>query len=79
MVSVKILGVGCPKCRNLEAKVRELLVNNNIEAEVTKVDDIVKIMGYGIMMTPGLVVNEKVKSSGIIPPDEQILNWLEEN
>ncbi|HZW39470.1 MAG TPA: thioredoxin family protein [Ignavibacteriaceae bacterium] len=79
MISVKILGVGCPKCRNLEAKVKELLVKNNIEAEVTKVDDIAKIMGYGIMMTPGLVINEKVKSSGIIPKEEQILNWLKEN
>lgn len=79
MVSIKILGVGCPKCRNLEVKVKEIIEKNNIQAEVEKIDDIVKIMHYGIMMTPGFVVNEKVKSSGIIPKDEQILSWLKEN
>ncbi len=79
MTSVKILGVGCSKCRTLEAKVRDLISKNNIQAEVTKVEDIQEMIGYGIMMTPGLVINEKLKSSGIIPKEEQLLNWLKEN
>lgn len=79
MVSVKILGTGCKKCQTLEAKVRELATSNNIDAEVEKVTDLQKIVGYGIMMTPGLVINEKIKSYGIIPKDEQIINWLKEN
>jgi len=79
MVSVKILGTGCKKCQTLEAKVRELVTSNSIDAEVEKVTDLQKIVGYGIMMTPGLVINEKVKSYGIIPKDEQIINWLKEN
>lgn len=79
MVSVKILGTGCKKCLTLEAKVRELIKNNNIDAAIEKVTDIQEMMNYGIMMTPGLVINEQVKSFGIIPKDDQILNWLKEN
>lgn len=73
---VKILGTGCARCRNLEERVKEVAKVNNIEAEFVKVTDIQDIMKYGIMMTPGLVINEKVVSSGTIPKDEQILQWL---
>ena len=73
---VKILGSGCKKCQNLEAKVREVVQQNNINAEVEKVTDLTAIMSYGIMMTPGLVIDEKVKSYGTIPKDDQILSWL---
>ena len=79
MVSVKVLGTGCKKCQNLENKVRELASSNNIDATVEKVTDIQEMLNYGIMMTPGLIINEKVKSFGIIPKDDQILNWLKEN
>lgn len=73
---VKILGTGCKKCQNLEAKVREVVQQNNINAEVEKVTDLSAIVSYGIMMTPGLVIDEKVKSYGTIPKDDQILSWL---
>lgn len=79
MVSVKILGTGCKKCQLLEAKVRELVTSNNIDAGVEKVTDLQKIVGYGIMMTPGLVINEQVKSYGVIPKDDQIVDWLKGN
>ena len=79
MVSVKILGTGCKKCQILEAKVRELVTRNGIDAVVEKVTDIQEMVNYGIMMTPGLIVNEKIKSYGIIPKDDQIINWLKEN
>lgn len=79
MVSVKILGTGCKKCQNLENKVRELVASNNIDAAVEKVTDIQQMVNYGIMMTPGLIINEKVKSFGIIPKDDQIINWLKED
>lgn len=78
MISIKILGPGCSKCRTLEAKVRNLVNAHGIQADITKVEDINEMMNYGIMMTPGLVVNEQVKSFGIIPKDDQILNWLKE-
>ncbi|MGB5850392.1 MAG: thioredoxin family protein [Ignavibacteriaceae bacterium] len=73
---VKILGTGCKKCNALELKVKELIQLNNIDASVEKVSDIQEIIKYGIMMTPGLVVNEQVKSSGVIPKDDQIITWL---
>lgn len=79
MVSIKILGTGCKKCQTLETKVRDLISKNNIDAVVEKVTDIQQMVNYGIMMTPGLIVNEKVKSYGIIPKDDQIINWLKEN
>ena len=79
MITVKVLGSGCKKCQTLEAKVRDLVASNKIDAVVEKVTDIQEMVNYGIMMTPGLVVNEKVVSTGIIPKDEQIINWLNEN
>lgn len=79
MITVKVLGTGCKKCQTLEAKVRDLVASNKIDAEVEKVTDIQEMVNYGIMMTPGLIINEKIKSVGIIPKDEQIINWLKEN
>ena len=75
-MEIKILGTGCKKCQTLEAKVRELVNSNNIDAAVEKVTDINEMMNYGIMMTPGLVINEVVKSVGIIPKDDQIIKWI---
>ncbi|WP_337866219.1 thioredoxin family protein [Ignavibacterium sp.] len=79
MVTVKVLGTGCKKCLTLEAKVKEIVSQNNINAVVAKVTDIQELMNYGIMMTPGLVVNEQVKRFGVIHKDDQILKWLKEN
>lgn len=76
---VKILGTGCKKCLTLEEKVREVIKTNELEAEVTKVQELNEIMKYGVMMTPGLVVNEKVKCVGAIPKEEEILKLLTED
>lgn len=78
MISVKVLGPGCSKCRTLESKVRNIVSTNNIEADIIKIEDINEMMNYGIMMTPALVVNEQVKSFGIVPKDDLILKWLRE-
>jgi small redox-active disulfide protein 2 len=75
---IKILGVGCSRCRKLEQQVRDLVSKNNIDAEIEKVTDVQDMMKYGIMATPGLVINEKLKSSGLSLKDEQILNWIKE-
>ena len=77
-MKIKILGVGCSRCRKLEATVKELISQNNIAAEIEKVTNIQDMVNYGIMATPGLVINEKLKSSGIIPKHDQILKWIKE-
>lgn len=77
-MEIKVLGPGCPNCRELERRVREALKELNVEATITKVADITEIGKY-IMMTPGLVINEKVKHSGKpLPKPEQIKAWIQE-
>jgi small redox-active disulfide protein 2 len=77
-MKIKILGGGCSRCRDLERNVRNIASKNNIAAEFEKVTDIQEMIGYGLVTTPGLVINDKLKSSGVIPKDEQILNWIME-
>jgi small redox-active disulfide protein 2 len=75
---IKILGTGCPRCRRLEALARQAVAEASIEAAITKVTDMDQIMGYSIVSTPGLVINEKVRSSGRIPRKEEIIGWMKE-
>ncbi|MBU1096679.1 MAG: thioredoxin family protein [Bacteroidetes bacterium] len=75
-MTVKILGTGCKKCKTLESKVRELVDQNNLNVNVEKVTDIKDMLKYGIMSTPALVIDEKVKSAGVIPNDNQIIEWI---
>ena len=63
-MKIEILGVGCPKCKQLTANAEAAVKELNIQAEIVKVMDIDKITEYGIMMTPGLVIDGKVVSSG---------------
>lgn len=75
-MEIKILGTGCPNCKALEKRTRELVARYNIAAIVTKEEDIVKIMGYGVMKTPAIVIDNKVVVSGRIPSEAEILNLL---
>jgi small redox-active disulfide protein 2 len=77
-MEIKILGTGCPKCKRLEELAREAAAEAGIAATFTKVTDVNSIMAYPIMSTPGLVVNEELKSSGRIPRKEEIIAWLKE-
>ncbi len=76
MVSVKVLGAGCPNCRRLEATVHRVVQAQGIEAQVEKVSDLAEIMKYNILATPGLVINEKLVAAGRIPADKDIAGWL---
>jgi small redox-active disulfide protein 2 len=67
MVTVKILGSGCANCKKLEAVAREAASRANLPAEFVKVTEMKDIMAYDLLSTPGLVVNEKLVSSGRIP------------
>jgi len=76
MLDIKILGTGCTNCVKLEKLVNEVVSENTIKANVEKVTDSSKFMDYGIMLTPGLVVNGKVLSSGKIPTKSTLAHWL---
>jgi small redox-active disulfide protein 2 len=76
MLNIKILGSGCTNCKNLEKLCREVVTENNLEADIEKVTDIKEIVSYGILSTPGLVVNGKVLSSGKLPTKSTLQHWL---
>lgn len=78
-MEIKILGTGCPKCKQLEKAVMNSLAELDIEANVSKVEDIMKIMEYGIMHTPGLVINEKAVLSGRLPSQNELKQLLTQN
>jgi small redox-active disulfide protein 2 len=75
-MEIKVLGTGCPRCKALERTVIDTLAALNIDAEVSKVEDIMKIMEYGIMRTPALVINDKVVLSGYVPDKNEVKNLL---
>ena len=76
-MEIKILGTGCPKCRQTEKIVKETVAESGVNARVEKVTDIMKIAGYGVFGTPAIVINDEVKCVGKIPEKEEIRSWLE--
>lgn len=75
-MEIKVLGTGCPKCKTLEKITCETVEKLKIDAQVTKVEDIVDIMNYGVMQTPALVVNGKVVLSGRLPCEKELTKIL---
>ncbi|MFA5940381.1 MAG: thioredoxin family protein [Sinimarinibacterium sp.] len=76
MLTVKILGPGCANCRKLEAIARQAASDAGVDAEFAKVTDMEAILSYDLTSTPGLVINEKLVSSGRIPTVAEVRQWL---
>jgi small redox-active disulfide protein 2 len=76
MLTIKILGSGCPNCKKVEETARHAAAGMGVEAEFLKVTDYGKILEYPILSTPGLVINEKVMCSGRIPTEAEVTSWL---
>ena len=76
---IKVLGPGCANCKTLARRTDEAVQELNIQATVEKVEDYQKIASYGIMRTPGLVIDEKVVSFGVVPKVEEIKNLILKN
>jgi small redox-active disulfide protein 2 len=75
-MEIKVLGPGCAKCKTLEKATREVVEKNNIDANITKVEDIMEIMAYGVMSTPALLVDGKVVVKGRVPSNDEIAKLL---
>ena len=77
-MKIEVFGPGCPRCHQLEKCVKDAISELNISADVEKISDIAKIVEAGIMQTPGLRINGKMKSTGRIPDKEEVKKWLSE-
>jgi len=75
-MNIQVLGTGCAKCKSLEKAVREVVAQNNIDATVSKVEDIMEIMKFNVMNTPALVVDGKVVVKGRVPSNDELKQIL---
>jgi small redox-active disulfide protein 2 len=76
MLTIKILGSGCPNCKKVEQIARKSVSRLGTPAEFVKVTDYAKITEYPILSTPGLVINDRVVCSGRIPTEAEVTTWL---
>ncbi len=76
MKTIKILGTGCPKCKQTEAVVKEVITQYSLDAEVVKVDDIQQIIQYNVLTTPAVVIDEVVQIKGRVPSSAEIKTLL---
>jgi len=75
MLTIKVLGSGCANCKRVEQIVRKVIEEMALEAEVVKVTEYPDIMAYNVLATPGLVINEKLVSSGRVPSPAEVTTW----
>ncbi|MGV8947299.1 MAG: thioredoxin family protein [Lutibacter sp.] len=73
---IKILGTGCPKCKSMIGIVKEVVSENNIDATIEKVEDIMEIMKFNVMTTPALVIDDVITIKGRVPSKEEVLALL---
>ncbi len=76
-MEIKVLGMGCPKCFELERRVKNALERLKLEASLDKVSDLKQIMSFGVFSTPALVIDGKVVFQGQLPSVDDIIKWLE--
>jgi len=76
-MKIEILGFGCPKCKQLEENVRKALEETKKKAEIVKVTDINEIIKRGVMVTPAVIIDGKLKAFGRIPEVEEIKKWIQ--
>ena len=75
-MEIKVLGPGCPKCKQTEQRIREAVAEAGVEAKVEKVTDIMEIASYGVLGTPAVIIDGQVKSVGKIPSTKEIKSWI---
>lgn len=75
-MDIKVLGTGCTNCKNTIALIDQVAKAKGVEVKLEKVEELRDIMGYGVMSTPGVVINGKVVHAGGVPSREKIEKWL---
>ena len=75
---VKILGTGCPKCKQTTAVVTDVVEEHKLDVLIVKVEDIMEIMKYNVMSTPAVVIDEEVKIKGRLPSKQEVLELLKD-
>jgi small redox-active disulfide protein 2 len=75
-MKIEILGTGFPKCKKTKETIEKVLKQTGVEAEVIKVEDIEKIMSYGVMVTPAVVIDGEVKLAGKVPDEKDVRKWI---
>ena len=75
-MNIQVLGTGCQKCKTLEKMTREVVESKGIDATVSKVEDIVEIMRFGVMITPALVIDGKVVLKGRLPSQQELTDLI---
>lgn len=73
---IKILGTGCPKCQSMTGVVKDVVTENNIDASIEKVEDIMEIIKFNVMTTPALVIDDVITIKGRVPSKEEVLALL---
>ncbi len=76
MLNIKVIGSGCATCQKLESMCKEVVAENNLEAQIEKVTDLNKFAELGVFITPGLIVNNKVLNQGKLPTKSTLTHWL---
>ncbi|MFO7815402.1 MAG: thioredoxin family protein [Halanaerobiales bacterium] len=77
MKKIEIFGTGCPNCQKTEKNVKNVIGDMNLDAEVTKVDDMDEITERGVMLTPAVAVDGNIKITGEVPSEKDIKGWFE--
>ena len=77
MKNIKVLGTGCANCKTTYKLIEEAAAAKGVAVQIEKVEDLQAIMGYGVMSTPGVVIDGKVVHAGGIPARDKIAGWLE--
>lgn len=75
-MEIKILGAGCAKCKTTQMIVEKVVAENGVDAQISKVEDIMDIMKYNVITTPAVVVNEVVKIKGHVPSESEVKQAL---
>jgi small redox-active disulfide protein 2 len=79
MITIKVIGPGCERCKELERMCFNVCAENDFDADIQKISDMTEIAALGIIATPALIINDKIYVSGKLPTKHTLVNWIRQN